>query len=194
MGSTMRNRIRVLALAALFAALPVAAFAQGKSDAGSTSGQFVPGSKILSADLLIGGTGDYAGVGVGASFEIGVAQFGQKVTLGLGASIGYIHDSFGSFNTYSVDQVPIFFIANGHYQLTQVPQLDVYGGVSVGVAHVSYNYNNGYCAGCSSSTDDIGIGAQIGGRWSFSDKLSAMAQFGEGQHVPILTAGITLKF
>jgi outer membrane immunogenic protein len=190
----MRNRMRVLALAALFAALPSLTFAQGTSGA-TSGGQFVPGTKILSADLLIGGNGDYAGVGVGASFEVGVAQFGQKVTLGLGASIGIIHDSFGS-SYYSVNQIPIFFIANGHYQLTQVPQLDLYGGASVGIAHVTYSYDNGYCPACSrsSSTSDVGVGAQIGGRWAFTDNLSAMAQFGEGVHVPILTAGITLKF
>lgn len=188
----MRNRIRVLALAALFTALPAAAFAQGKSDA-SSGGQFVPGTKILSADLLIGGNGDYAGVGVGASFEVGVVQFAQTVTLGVGASIGIIHDSFGS-SYYSVDQIPIFFIANGHYQLTQVPKLDLYGGASLGIAHVSYSYDNGYCPDCSSSTSDVAVGVQVGGRWAFSNNLGAMAQFGAGQHVPILTAGITLKF
>ena len=153
----------------------------------------MPGSKILSAGLLVGGDGDYAGVGVGAAFEIGVAEFGQKVTLGLGASIGIIHDSFGS-SFYSVDQIPIFFIANAHYQLTQVPQLDLYGGLSLGIAHVSYSYDNGYCPDCSSSTSDVGAGVQVGGRWSFSNSFAAMAQLGGGQHVPLLTAGVTLKF
>jgi hypothetical protein len=189
----MKNPTRFLVVAAFAVALPSSILAQKKADPASSS-SFEPGSKILSVDLLAGNSGAYAGVGASAAFEVGVTKIADRVVLGIGGSLGLMHDSYGylASSNVSVNQYMFFVMANGHYQFANIPQLDVYAGPSVGFTN--WSFSSGNAAFHRASETDPAVGVQIGGRWSFSDKLSAMAQLGEGLRTPILTAGLTIRF
>lgn len=174
----MRNSFRSLAVAVLATvALPLSsAVAQGA---------FTPGQKMVSVGLLSDG-----GTGVAGSFEYSLLELAPNLTLGIGGTVGYFSQDAGVFGDFT--SMPILANGNVHLVLPDVPQLDLYGGISVGI--IRYSYDDNFSGlGADFSDSDTAVGFNIGGRWMFTPKFGAFAQLGLADS-PELYLGGSLKF
>ena len=195
----MRNPVRAAALIAALFTLSSVSMAQDS--------QFKVGTKLFSAGLLVSNnlgaysSGYGAGYGGAVAFELGVAE-ASMIKIGVGAGIGYVSNSGNYYGSYGFKQkaIPIFALANGHYQFDGIPALDVYAGATLGWQKTSYSYDNSiYCGGiygtCYTADDsNFMFGVQAGGRWEVASPFSVFAQVGVGTRVPLLFAGGTVKF
>jgi hypothetical protein len=186
----MINRIRAVAVAAALVALPAIATAQDR--------QFDVGTKLLNVGLLVGSE-SYGSIGVGGGLEVGFKNISDQVILGIGGSIGLARSSFDGFGAfgYSTTAIPILGFVHGHYQLKEVPKLDLYAGPAVGVSLFRFSYDDGYCAGlniCDANGSDPAIGVQAGARWALTPKVLGWAQLSGGTNLPFLNAGVSFKF
>ena len=158
----MINRVRAFAVAAALATLPVVASAQDK--------QFDVGTKLLNVGVLVGSE-SYGSIGVGGGLEVGFKDIQGKVILGIGGSIGIARSSYVGFNTTAV---PVLGFVHGHYQLPDVPKLDLYAGPALGVSLARFSYDNGYCNNaniCSVNGSDVAGGIQAGARWALTPAI-----------------------
>jgi hypothetical protein len=191
-GLSMINRVRAIAVAAALVALPAMVSAQDK--------QFDVGTKVLNVGLILGSE-SYGSVGVGGGLEVGVKDISGQVRLGVGGSIGFLRSSYDailSASGYSTTVIPILAFVHGHYQLENVPKLDLYGGPAIGVSlyRVSYDDNN-YCGTvvtCSANGSDPSFGIQAGARWALTPKVLGWGQVSAGTHMPFLNLGVSFKF
>jgi hypothetical protein len=164
---------------------------------------FAPGTKLLSAGLLIGGTtgeldpdpdgrdfdGEFTdGIGIGGQFEVGVTRFSRWTVLGLGGAAGIIVDERGRRDYVSV---PITAIGNVHVTWPGIPrELDVYGGASLGLRALAVDGRD-----VDDENDvDPAIGIQAGARWWFSPTVAAHAQLQAGANLPFATLGVSFRF
>lgn len=190
----MKNLVRAVAIAAAVAAAPSVLLAQ--------KNQFDVGSKVLSVGVLLGGTSytyGSGGVGLGAGFEVGVAEIAGQVRLGVGGFLGYQKDDGGIYTyNYDVSSTTIAGFVNGHYQLTQVPKLDLYAGPVVGISRQSLDYSNACVISsvydCSNSSSDPAVGVQAGARYEFAPRVMGSLQLSGGTRLPWVNAGIAFKF
>jgi outer membrane immunogenic protein len=156
-----------------------AAFAQG------TLGK---GGKQLNAGLGFSSWGIPVYVGV---------DFGVHESITVGPRISYrkTSESFSGFE-YSQSLTVISFNGNYHFnQLLDLPEpFDLYAGLTLGYYIWSdVKWSNGSFSGDAGEASGIGIDAQIGARYFFSDKFGLNLELGGG------TAsggnfGITYKF
>lgn len=190
----MKNLVRALTVAAAVAVAPSIMLAQ--------KNQFEVGSKVLSVGLLLGGTSytyGSGGIGLGAGLEVGVGEIAKQVRLGVGGFLGYQHDSDGLFgNNFSVSSILVAGFVNGHYQLRQVPKLDLYAGPVLGISRQSVNYDN-KCEisikyDCNNSSSDPAVGVQTGARYEFTPGVLGSIQLSVGTRLPLANAGIAFKF
>jgi hypothetical protein len=190
----MKNLVRAVALAAAVAAAPSVLLAQ--------KNQFEVGSKVLSVGVLLGGTSytyGSGGIGLGAGFEVGVTDIAGQVRLGVGGFFGYQRDDDGVIGTsYSVSSTTIAGFVNGHYQLAQVPKLDLYAGPVVGISRQSLDFDN-VCTStafydCSDSSSDPAVGVQVGARYEIAPRILGSLQLSGGTRLPWVNAGIAIKF
>ena len=185
----MINRARAVAVAAALA-LPAIASAQDR--------QFDVGTKLFNVGLLLGSE-SYGSVGAGGGFEVGFKNIENQVILGLGGSIGVLRSSFdGVLGTgYSQTSVPILGFVHGHYQLENVPKLDLYAGPAAGISLTRFSYDNGYCGtlvDCDSNNSDVAVGVQAGARWALTPTVLGWAQVAGGTNMPFGNIGISFKF
>lgn len=179
----MKRSVCAAALAAALVGLPTIGTAQ------DVKNQFDVGSKFLSGALLVGAEVD-GGFGIGGSFEVGIAEIAGQVRLGVGGSVGVLRNDYDEFlDDVSRTVVPVLAFVHGHYQLPQVPQLDLFAGAAVGLQSTSLSFSGG---GSSSSVDPA-IGLQSGARYEFAPRLMGMAQLAVGTNLPFLSLGITFK-
>ncbi len=162
----------------------------------SASRQFDRSSRILSVGLLTGG--NYDGLGVGGSFEVGAYSFTPSLSLGLGAFAGFVRDDIApaALPTYTKTSVPIMAIGNVHLALASQPKLDLYGGLSLGVVSVSQDYGNRTPPAGVEKTrrdSDLGVGLQVGARYAFSPRVIGFGQLGASD-VPLLYTGFSFNF
>ncbi len=176
----MSRSLRTFAVAVLATvALPLSsAVAQGA---------FTPGSKLVSVGLLSDN-----GTGVAGSFEYSLLELAPNLTLGIGGTVGYFSQDAGVIGKFT--SLPILANGNVHLALPDVPQLDLYGGIAVGIVRYSYDSNFNFPGDNDLYSDsDTVVGFNIGGRWMFTPKFGAFAQLGLGD-VPELYLGGSLKF
>ena len=193
-GTIMTTLMRAVALAAAVATLPSVVSAQ--------KNQFEKGSSVLNLGLHVG-SGYIAGTGVGlsASFEQGIApEIANIVRIGVGGQIGFLRSSVGTdlFSAYGIKttEIPILVFVNGHYQIEQVPKLDVYAGPVLGVSRSSNTYDSRetyYRNLKGTSSTSVAIGVHAGARYSLAPKISGSAEVGVGSNLPWLNFGIALK-
>lgn len=188
----MINRIRAIAVAAVLATLPAVVSAQDKN-------QFEVGTKLINVGFILG-DGGYAGygssAGVGAGLEVGIKDIAGQVRLGVGGAVGYARSSFSSSKRTTTTVVGF---VNGHYQLKNVPKLDLYAGPVIGFANINYDFDGidycddvpGFDYGCGS---DVVIGAQAGARWALTPKVLGWAQLSPATNLPFLSVGVSFKF
>lgn len=187
----MINHVRAIALAAVLA-LPAVSSAQDR--------QFDVGTKLFNVGLIVGSE-SYGSLGAGAGLEVGFKNLSDQVILGIGGSIGIARSTYsGLFSTYGFTStaVPILGFVHGHYQVKDVPKLDLYAGPAVGVSLSRFSYDNGYCnlAGvdCSANNSDVAIGVQAGARWALTPSVLGWAQLAGGTNMPFLNVGASFKF
>lgn len=74
-----------------------------------------------------------------------------------------------------------------HFALKDVPQLDLFAGLAVGIVRTSAEV-----LGVSASSSTSVVGVNLGGRFYFTEKLAGVAQLGVGD-IPEIFVGITFK-
>jgi hypothetical protein len=181
--SHMTRLARCLAAAVVAAAvLPFASAHAQKSGAAAGSGVFTTGTSIVSVGLLTDPTG------IGGSYEYGLRQLAPGWTLGVGGTLG-----FQSRSSFGVDATTIWALgnANVHYAIPNVPELDVYGGLSLGIVRTSVDSPSPGLSGVSDS--DVALGINLGGRYMFTPKLGAFLQLGVAD-APEIFLGVSFKF
>jgi hypothetical protein len=185
-------------IAAGLLVIPTVVSAQKKS-VSTEKVQFDVGSKVLTVALVAGSTDGYGtygaggtGIGLSGAFEVGVANIANVVRLGVGGSVGFLRGSLSNY--YDLMTIPVVGFVNGHYQIKQVPKLDVYAGPVLGFAHRSYDYKGSFVGSASASTTEVAAGVQAGGRYAFAPGIAGNLQLSVGNALPWLTAGISFKF
>ncbi len=173
----MSRTLRPLALAlAAAATLPLST--------ATAQGAFTPGSKVVSVGLL-----SDAGTGVGGAFEYSLTELSPNVRLGVGAFLGYFTESVGA-DSYSA--VPILATGNVHLALSELPALDLFAGISLGV--VQYVYRDEMPGvRVDDTVQDAVAGFNIGARYYLTPTVGAFGQLGIGD-VPEFFVGLSLKF
>ncbi len=170
----MIKTLRTLSLALVAAAaLPFAS-------ASAQDAAFGKGTKLVNLGIVTDPTGFGAGV------EVGILELAPNITLGVGGTFAYQSQSVlgADFST-----TWIVGNANVHYAIPSLPQLDLFGGVSLGIAR----FSGETILGTDVSNSDTVFGVNLGGRYMFTPKLGAFAQLGLAD-APELFLGLTIKF
>lgn len=169
----MIKTLRTLSLVLVAAAvLPMAnASAQGAA--------FGTGTKLVNLGIVTDPTG------FGGGLEVGLMELAPNITLGIGGTVAYQSQS-----SFGVDASTTWIVgnANVHYALPDLPALDLFGGVSFGIARTSVEL-----LGEDVSDSQSVFGVNLGGRYMFTPKLGAFAQLGLAD-APELFLGLTIKF
>jgi hypothetical protein len=143
--------------------------------------------------LLKGKSQINAGVGFstwGVPVYLGF-DYGVHPDISLGAELSYrgYNDKWREHNyKHSV----IGFLGNANYHFNTILNIpsnwDFYAGLNIGF--YSWNSPNDYEG---SHTSGLGLGAQIGGRYFFSDKVGVNLEFGGGNAFSGGKFGLTIK-
>lgn len=160
----------------------------------ATAQSFKKGDNIINAGIgfgtNLGGVGDVRPA-LSASFEHGKWEVGSSGVISLG---GYIGNTGYSYKNSGYTQKWNYTIVGArsayHYTgITNLPNLDIYGGLMLGYNIAKYSSDN--YDGPNSFGSGFGFSAYIGGRWFFGDKFGVFTEIGHG--VSTLNAGLTVK-
>lgn len=170
------NAIKMKKLIILLAIITTASFTKAQ-------GTLSPGANQLNAGLGLSGWG----IPVYVGFDHG---FKSNVTLGAELSFRAYSDRFAGVE-YSHSIVGIS--GNGNYHFNEMldidPEWDVYAGLNVGFYF--WSSAKSYPGNGSSG---LGLGAQVGGRYFFSESTAINLEFGGGNSFSGGKIGITKKF
>lgn len=159
--------------------------------------QFQNGTTMANAGIglgtALGGLGK-ARPAISVSLDHGMWDVGGPGVISLGGYIGntgYKYTDLGYTAKWNYTIVG----ARGAYHyngFTNVPNLDVYGGIMLGYNIVKYSSEGDDDSMANSYGSGLGFSGFLGGRWLFSEQIGAYAELGYG--VSVLNAGITFKF
>ena len=126
------------------------------------------------------------GLPVYAGFDVGVHE---DVTVGGEVSYRSYHNSY-YYIKYTHTIIGISGNANYHFNnILEIPSnFDAYAGLNVGF--YIWSSSDDYIGDGASG---LGIGAQIGGRYYFTDRLSVNLEFGGGSYVSSGKLGLTFR-
>lgn len=126
------------------------------------------------------------GVPVYLGFDYGVHQ---DITLGAEVSFRSYNDNWSN-HKYHHSIIGVLGNANYHFNtVLNIPSnWDFYAGLNLGF--YSWNSPNDYEG---THTSGVGLGAQIGGRYFFSDKVGVNLEFGGGNAFGGGKFGLTIK-
>lgn len=173
------NLFRPAALALVAAIMLPFATAQAQ-------GEFSVGTRIFSAGLITGGSG---GTGLGAAFEVSTLELAPNIRLGLGGTAGYWSDSEPGFD---VRVIPLLGNANVHVAIEEVPQLDLFAGVALGLVISSVDVDNA-AVDVDESDTSLEFGINLGARYYFTNMVAGFVQLGVGD-IPEIFVGLSFKF
>jgi len=178
------------------------------------SAQLAQGNSLISAGV---GVGLYEGSGakmkippvslayeymvtdnISAGLEAGYYKFGYDFGVNMTSNVDGESSSasIGSSGDYDV----FYVLGIGNYHFVNNYNLDVYGGIKLGYANASGESSTtatdseGNTVNMSANTgprSGLAFGAQVGGRYMFSDSFGAFAELGYG--TSIIKLGVTLK-
>jgi hypothetical protein len=178
----------------------------------SSAQAFYEGVNHLNIGLGFGGYLDYAYVGSGdfnriptlfASFDHGIVDDVFGGNIGVGGFVGYSSAKYSyDYGTYH-DESQWTYFAIGvrgtyHYYLDN-DNLDIYGGVGIGVLSQSYDYNSNYTypgigydpnAFYDYNNMTLYSSACVGAKFMFSESVGAFAEL--GWDIAWLKAGVTI--
>jgi hypothetical protein len=175
----MTRTLRALSFAAATALTVPLATASAQDSA------FGIGTKLFNVGLFADG-----GTGLGAGFEVGVLDLAPRVTLGIGGTFGFWSDSGPGFD---VTSIPVLANANVHYTLPDLPQLDLFGGASLGIIRYDVDYDLPGGGPRDDGETDTVFGVNLGARYEFTSKVGGIVQLGIGD-IPELFLGVSFKF
>jgi outer membrane immunogenic protein len=134
-----------------------------------------------------------AGVGLstwGVPVYLGF-DYGVHPDISLGAEVSY-RGYNDNWRDHKYKHSVIGFLANANYHFNTILNIpsnwDFYAGLNLGF--YSWNSPNDYEG---SHTSGVGLGAQIGGRYFFSDKVGVNLEFGGGNAFSGGKFGLTIK-
>ncbi len=170
----MMKSLRTLTVALAAAALVPFASASAQDAA------FGVGTKLVNLGIVTGPTGFGGGV------EVGLLELAPNITLGVGGTFAYQSQDVLGFNASTTW---IVGNANVHYAIPSLPELDLFGGLSLGIARTSVET----ILGSDGSASTTVVGINLGGRYMFTPKLGGFAQLGLAD-APELFLGVSIKF
>lgn len=157
----------------------------------NTFAQFEQGDNLFNAGINLGGTFGGGGVGLGASYEVGIHDF-----ISVGAQLDWVSWNYGLLG-YKWRYNFLTVAARGSYHFGKhfltVDNLDLYAGPSLGYRISSYKDPSGW-SGPFDNTYGSGVffGVFAGARYYFKENMGVFAEV--GYNASPLKAGITLKF
>ena len=162
--------------------------------------EFQQGSKVISLGLGLGSAvGNNLSYGtqiptISAQYEQGVWDVGGPGVISLGGYIGFKsytnNYDFGGSNYRSKWNYTLVGVRSAyHFNGLDVENLDVYGGVMLGLYFVNYSDNNS--SSSLNYSNNVGLSLYAGGRYYFSESFGGFAEVGYG--VSYLTLGVSFK-
>lgn len=151
----------------------------GTAAAQTVTPTFGKGTKILDIGFIADDVS-----GFGAAFEFGLRELAPNLTLGVGATGSYQSESILSISYLAGT-------ANVHYALPDLPKLDVFGGVALGITRVSLDTSE--LLGSNVSDSEFGLGIVGGARYAFTPKLAGTVRYRLNDDANLLL-GIAFKF
>jgi hypothetical protein len=160
---------------------------------------FNKGDAVINLGVGLGSTyslapGATGGIGLNASMEYGVYTLQKVGVFSAGGIFSWSHASADYYGYNSLSWNEFYFGARAAFHLTmlEVDNLDVYGGVSLGIRSHSEpvwvnnnHYDNHYVI------DPFG-GVFVGGRWYFTPGFGVFSEL--GYDVSWFKAGVSLRF
>jgi hypothetical protein len=159
--------------------------------------QFQIGTTTLNAGIglgtALGGLGK-ARPAISLSVDHGLWDIGGPGVISLGGYIGntgykYTDLGYTAKWNYTIVGVRGAYHYNG---FTDIPELDIYGGVMLGYNIAKYSSDSGDTLLGNSYGSGLGFTGFVGGRWFFTNRIGAYAELGYG--VSTLNVGVTYKF
>jgi len=159
--------------------------------------QFQNGTTMANAGIglgtSLGGLGN-ARPGFSVSVDHGMWDVGGPGVISLGGYIGntgYKYTDLGYTAKWSYTTVGVR--GAYHYNgFTNVPELDIYGGLMLGYNISKYSSDSGNDSLADTYGSGLGFTGFVGGRWLFTEQFGAYAELGYG--VSVLNLGVTYKF
>lgn len=163
----------------------------------SNAQEFQKGTKVISLGLGLGSSvGRDLTYGsqiptISANYEQGVWEVGGPGVISLGGYVGFKSYSYNYGSGYkSKWNYTIVGVRSAyHFNGLDVENLDVYGGVMLGINFVNYSDTNTVIGVSYGNTVDFSLYA--GGRYYFSDNFAGFAEIGYG--VSYLTLGVSFR-
>lgn len=118
-------------------------------------------------------------------------DYGVHPDISVGGEISY-REYQDNYNSYNYNHNVIGISGNGNYHFNHVLEIpknwDFYAGLNVGVYiwSSSDDYHGSHSSG-------LGLGAQVGGRYYFNDKIGLNIEFGGGNAFSGGKLGLTFK-
>lgn len=168
------------------------------------SAQFEQGDKVVNFGVGVGG---YYAMGNGYSTKIPPIELSgeyfimENLSVGgfIGGSKSELEVKVPNHNDHETFSYSYFNIGViGNYHFVNQEKLDVYAGARLGYVGLKLKYdedefNSGFdIDGLGARSSGVLAGAQIGGRYFFTDAFAANAELGYG--IAILKVGISFKF
>jgi hypothetical protein len=133
------------------------------------------------------------GIPIGASVEVGI-----KDNIAVGGFFDYARYR-RNFGGYKWNYNFLYFGGRASYHLGDLlgelglaeDKFDPYAGLSLGIKTASYNDNTGLDDYVSPYSTGVFLGAHVGSRYYFNEKIGAFAEVGYG--VSALRLGLTVK-
>ena len=129
----------------------------------SSYGQVKQGDKYVGAAL-----GLWYGIAFSVNGEFILKELPDLGNIGAGVEIGYASNNSAWYNyTY----IPIFAFGSFHYQLQNMPKLDLYARLGFGFVIVSSSYDGpvGWDLGANASY--LSVAGQVGARYAITDNI-----------------------
>lgn len=179
--------INLLKMKKILLMLFVAAFLSVASE--KAFAQYEKGDKLLNVGLDLGGTYG-GGLGVGASYEVGIHDF-----ISVGAQADFMRWD-RSFAGYKWGYNFFTAAARGSYHFgkhfIKVDNLDLYAGPALGFRASSYSDNTGYSGYENNYGGGLFFGVFAGVRYYFKPNMGAFAEIGD--NAAALKLGLAFKF
>ena len=138
------------------------------------NGAFSNGDKLL--NIGIGVNSHYSGgIPLGASLEFGITD-----DISVGANVDYLSYKYASDFKFTA----VYFGARANYHFNEILNInnnnvDLYGGLTLGYRSFTWKDSNFENTLGKSYGSQIYLGAQIGGKYYFSDNVGAFLELGE---------------
>lgn len=148
---------------------------------------FENGTNVASVNV---GFGTY-GVPVSLSYERGVYDINDAMSIGAGGIIGYGAES-ESFLGGKMKTSNMLIGAQGNYHYTGLDDLDLYAGLILGYNTASAKWDGKGSAPVAASDGAFLFGARAGARYYFTENFGANAEIGYG--IGVLSVGVSYRF